>query len=68
MSSTAAYSGPTKVIVTLSPTHAAALVAAGQAAGRKPSELASALLAAALESVKDAEPSPWRRRPPQRGL
>ena len=55
------FDGPQKVIVTLSPTHAAALVAAGQATGKKPSELASALLAAALESVKDSEPSAWRR-------
>ncbi len=62
MSSATAYHGPTKVIVTLSPTHAAALVEAGRAMGKKPSELASALLAAALESVKDTEPSPWRRR------
>ena len=62
MSSAAAYSGPTKVICELSPTHAATLVAAGQATGKKPSELASALLAAALESVKDTEPSPWHRR------
>ena len=56
------FDGPRKVIVTLSPTHAAALIAAGQATGKKPSELASALLAAALESVQNSEPSPWRRR------
>ena len=68
MPTSAVFDGPRKVIVTLSPTHAAALVAAGQATGKKPSELASALLAAALESVREKtpEPSPWKRRFPER--
>ena len=58
------FDGPRKVIVTLSPVHAAALVEAGRQTGKKPSELGSALLAAALESVKERtpEPSAWRRR------
>ena len=62
MPTSGTYDGPRKVVCELSATHAAALVAAGQATGKKPSELASALLAAALESVKDKEPSPWTRR------
>ena len=64
MPTSAAYDGPRKVVCELSASHAAALIAAGQATGRKPSELASALLAVALESVKERtpEPSPWARR------
>ena len=64
MSSAAPFTTPQRVIVTLSPSHANALLAAARATGQRPSTLASGLLAAAIASAteKHPEPSPWRRR------